>query len=110
MELTHWPNKDTALVHLFAQPAWHDDARIIGTPAGLRLLRAAIDAALRDGNGCADAYTNDGEGFRVVIYSVSDRRTIQRLPVPYKDEIAVERRPRDVSGGVLPLEIFEPMG
>jgi hypothetical protein len=55
------------ILHIYSQVDWHDEAYIVGNPAGLKALRDAIDEALSDRVGTADAYVNDGEGFRTII-------------------------------------------
>ena len=66
---------------------WHDDAFLVGTEDTLRALRLAIDVALADGVGICEAFTNDGEGFRVAVVRV-DEDTAMRMALPYADEVA----------------------
>ncbi len=76
-------------LHLYAQYAWHDEARIVGNREALTALRDAIDRALADKNGEAEfaAVAGDGEGYRVDIRRVP-RRAVQNSAVPYTADYA----------------------
>lgn len=84
-------------LHLFAQSQWHDEAYVAGDRKSLEDLRAAIDKALaaHDGRAKATSFTNDGEGFDVHILLL-DEATLDRLALPYTDEIASEKKPTAV--------------
>lgn len=61
---------EIALLHLYGQGHWHDDAYIVGNTRGLTALRDAITKALADNdNGPDEAEVSvaDGEGYGVVI-------------------------------------------
>ncbi len=73
-------------LHVYGQEAWHDEAFVVGTAAGLTALRDAIDAALRDGAAVTPTvFVNDGEGYQVFVAAVPD---MSGVPVPYHDEVA----------------------
>jgi hypothetical protein len=78
---------DEVWLHLYAQPDWHADARILGTREALMGLRAAIDRALSDGEAALGAFAGDGEGYTVTIGVVS-RAGVQNAPVPYTADYA----------------------
>lgn len=76
-------------LHLYPQAQWHDEAYVIGTRESLLKLRDAIDSALATGSAKADCFTNDGEGYSVIIRTVG-QVDAEALAVPYTDEIARE--------------------
>lgn len=80
-------------LHVYAQSQWHDDAFVAGDRKSLEDLRSAIDRALAHGDGRAKAtsFTNDGEGFDVHVLLLDDK-TMDRLALPYTDEIASEKK------------------
>lgn len=55
------------LLHIYAQTHEHGNARIVGNPNGLIVLRDAIDAALKDKTAQTVALVADGEGYRIDI-------------------------------------------
>lgn len=65
------------ILHVYGQDAEHEPVFIVGSMAGLRLLRDALDAALRAGNARVTAACQDGEGFDLHCI-VTDEET--RLP------------------------------
>lgn len=77
-------------LHVFGQAQWHDDAYIVGDETSLRALRDAIDRALASGRDKATSFVNDGEGFDVVVIK-ADEAVLDRLMLPYNDEIAAEK-------------------
>lgn len=77
------------MVHLYGQPSWHDDARIIGNRAGLEALRDAIDKALRSGAEEAEVYACDMEGYGIKVVELSDT-LMDEMPLPYTDPEARE--------------------
>lgn len=77
------------ILHLYQQSHWHDEAYIAGTRESLQKLRDAIDSALATGSAKADCFTNDGEGYSVIIRTV-DQTDAESLAVPYTDEVARE--------------------
>lgn len=74
-------------LHIYAQEIWHGDAYIVGTPAALRMVREAIDAALQTGHIATECCACDGEGYTLYVMSLSEEQ-MDRLIVPYEDEIA----------------------
>lgn len=59
----------SAWMHVYGQFMWHGEARIVGTRSALEGLRAAIDAALKDGKGeTGEVFASDGEGYVVEVY------------------------------------------
>ena len=81
------------LLHVYAQPVWHEDAFIVGNRAALEDLRRAINTALSTGSGTASAFVSDGEGYDCNI-QVDDTPweggTWPKRAVPYTDEPARE--------------------
>lgn len=80
-------------LHVYAQSQWHGDAFVVGSPAALRALRDACDAALADSAAHAFlSYTQDGEGFvTFVVPVVTGDDQWDKLPLPYTDPIARDR-------------------
>lgn len=78
------------VLHVYGQEQWHDDAYIVGDAASLQALRDAIDRALASGRDKCTSFVNDGEGFDVVVIK-ADPAVLDRLMVPYNDEIAEEK-------------------
>lgn len=56
-----------AWLHIIGQYRQHDEAFITGSVAGLTALREAIERAIATGDGEAEAYARDGEGYGVVV-------------------------------------------
>lgn len=77
----------TALLHVIAQEAHHDDAYIGGNRGGLTALRDAINMALRLDCGVAQAFCADGEGYGCVVQRATDEQ-MQEIPEGYADEHA----------------------
>jgi len=71
-------------LHIYAQHSEHSPAEIKGTREALTALRDAIDRALCDKNGEAEAeaITADGEGYGIEIRRVP-RSFLQRCRLPY---------------------------
>ena len=90
---------DVRLLHLYAQPAEHDDAWIVGNRTALVAFAQAIQDAFTSGEGSTDAFTADGEGFTLHVRlddtPMSSPSWIKRA-VPYTDETAREHRPEAV--------------
>lgn len=93
-------NHELALMHIFAQEQWHDEAYIIANRDALLNLRKAIDDALEKGHGFAPAFVGDGEGFNTIIVQ-QDSPVFDNLAVPYTDEIAGQQ----VEGTILPWKM-----
>lgn len=91
----------TGWLNIYAQPAWHDEAYVVGDETGLRRLIDAIDQALEMKSGDRSVYCGDGEGFDVCV-RCADAETVSRLVVPYTHSIAAEaesqksRHPRNL--------------
>lgn len=88
------------LLHLYAQPAWRDDAHVVGNPEGLRALAAAVNEAIAQGKSTSEEVTvSDGEGYRVRVF-LDDTDWIgpswTRHARPYTDEPARETDPTRV--------------
>lgn len=74
----HW-------LHIYAQPHWHAEAKVMGTRTALLGLRDAIDRALQTGmDARANGIVSDGEGYHVVV-SIRSRDALKELPDPYTD-------------------------
>lgn len=78
------------ILHIYGQSHWHDDATIAGTREALTALRNAIDTALRGGAAACQSFVNDGEGYNIMIRTLSDKDA-RRMALPYTDEIASEK-------------------
>lgn len=90
------------MLQIYAQPAFHDEAWIIGDYNGLQKLRDAIDRALLNGMGKTDVvFVSDGEGYNayVVEMNTGDNRWTQLEP-PYTEDFARG------AGGVYPGVMF----
>lgn len=76
-------------LHIYAQPQWHSDVRIMGTREALIGLRDAISFCLnlRSEETEAKGMTSDGEGYRVKI-SICSMKHLARLPLPYTEPFA----------------------
>jgi len=70
-------------VHIIAQTGPHQSAIIVGDEAGLTATRDAIDAALKAGWSKRSTFTNDGEGYSVIILHPDD---IDGIPFGYTDQ------------------------
>ena len=78
-------------LHIYAQYAYHDPVRILGTREALVALRDGINRALEHENGEAEAeaITNDGEGYGVEIKCVP-RRAVHDARLPYTADYAFD--------------------
>lgn len=87
------------LLQLYTQPAWHEDAWIVGNRPGLEALVQAIQNALSSGEGAAEVFAADGEGFTLRVRldnaPMSSPSWMKRA-MPYTDESAREHRPEAV--------------
>lgn len=76
---------------VYAQQQEHDDAFLVGNNAALGRLRDAIDAALVSGDGEADFFQPDGEGYTLHVVITEDAWSArpptiwQRLVESYAD-------------------------
>jgi hypothetical protein len=78
-------------LHIYAQEQWHGNDYVVGNKEALERLRDALNDALEKGQGQATTYVNDGEGYYALVVQ-SDDETIDKLMVPYIDEIAYDSR------------------
>lgn len=91
-------------LHLFAQGFEHDDGAIVGNREALLALKAGIECALTATRGvaCVEAFVNDGEGYFLNLYCVSDSE-MERMIQPYRD------RDIDDESGMWPEQLpFQP--
>ena len=70
------------VLHVYAQAEPHDDAFISGGRPALMRLRDAIGVALEKDIGQCDAFTADGEGYRLHIVAMSYADAVRQIP-PY---------------------------
>ena len=105
-------------LHIYGQSDWHSEAFIVGDREALIFLRNAIDRAIENGKpesvgigrgrntdvslDSADScvFVNDGEGYEPIVICASPE-TMDKMAVPYTDEIAQERRDNVIWPGVL---------
>lgn len=76
------------LLHIYAQQSWHQPVTIVGNRAALEALRDAIQQALDIGQGVttsAEVFTNDGEGYEVLIMPCEDKDLWDTFATPYTD-------------------------
>lgn len=94
-----WPTSDSDVLHVYAQDAPHDEVVIVGTVPGLmRLARAALNAAATPRAGLPiddEVYTNDGEGYTLIVLAAGTDAHVRDLPVPYTHEAFADRTGRD---------------
>ena len=91
----HPHNANTPLVHIYGQHSEHTEAYILGNREGLRVLRAALDAALEHGSEAAEVMVADGEGYAVeIMLEDSDWNSPawRDAAVPYVASYAAETR------------------
>jgi hypothetical protein len=83
--------KELPWLHIYAQPYWHSEARIMGTPAALKCLRDAIDAALSSHLETQSVgIVADGEGYHVLV-SIATKDELSKEFLPYTDKMANPR-------------------
>lgn len=68
------------ILHVYGQDTEHEAVFIVGSTEGLRLLRDALDTALRAGNARVTPTCQDGEGFDLHCI-VTD----EEMRLPYHD-------------------------
>lgn len=78
-------------LHIYGQSYWHANAYIAGSTVALEALSKAINDALSGKNGMCDVTCNDGEGYTVHVKHIKDAQVLDKLAVPYTDEVAQER-------------------
>lgn len=90
----HVNDQASTKLHVYAPISWHADTFVVGSPAALRALRDACDSALATNVSQSFlSYTEDGEGFvAFVVPLAADDDRWSKLPLPYTDEIAADRR------------------
>ena len=60
-------------VHIYAQPFNHGDAYIVADAEGLTAIRDACDAALKRGSTAIEPFTEDGEGYALIVMNIETR-------------------------------------
>lgn len=70
-------------LHIYEQHSEHMPAQIIGTKAGLMVLRMAIDSALKGEMANARVMQNDGEHYDLDVRLVDDS-WMKFMPNPYQ--------------------------
>jgi hypothetical protein len=95
--------KDMRLLHVYGPSAHHDEVFIVGNRAALVGLRAAIDAALDEGNrfraATTESFVVDGEGFDTHVMledSAWDGEFWKTVALPYTADWIVENWPKDM--------------
>jgi len=76
------------LLHIYAQDSWHQPVTIVGNRSALEALRDAIQSAIDTGQNAAttvDVFTNDGEGYEVLIMPCEDAVLWETFATPYTD-------------------------
>lgn len=72
-------------LHIYAQQYQHQEAWVVGTKDGLTALRDALTVALAaDAPISIPAFTNDGEGYKVIVWPMAEAK-VQDLRTPYVD-------------------------
>lgn len=88
-------------LHLYAQAYQHQEAWMVGTRDGLTALRDALNVALASNEPTPlTTSTNDGEGYKVVIWPVSEAK-MQDFKTPYTD-------PMGHQAGKSPFMMMDP--
>jgi len=73
-------------VHIYAQPFHHGDAYIVANAEGLTAIRDACDAALKRGSVAIEPFTEDGEGYALIVMNIETRDPKwSQLHLPYTD-------------------------
>jgi hypothetical protein len=86
---------DPELVHVYQQSVPHDGVYIVGNRPGLLRLRAAIEAALSQGDKEVLAFINDGSAYMIKVIALNEHwkgENWPRISVPYTDSTAMEGR------------------
>jgi hypothetical protein len=76
-------NSPRGRLHVYGQPAHHDELYLVGDHAGLIHLRDALVRALRDGVGTGVAMSADGEGYDLIVIRCDRQADWERLRLPY---------------------------
>jgi hypothetical protein len=80
------------IVHIYGQEYWHTDSYIIANKEGLLALRSAIEKALATQCFETNVTVADGEGYHLHVISLNDQQKLQKLMLPYTDEVARDKR------------------
>lgn len=89
-------------LHIYAQAYQHQEAWVVGTKDALTALRDALNVALASGDPTAmTAFTNDGEGYKVILWPVSEGK-VQDFRTPYVDPTV------PVQAGKSPFMMMDP--
>lgn len=73
------------MLHIYPSEFPHGEVYIAGTPEALRELKKAIEDALEHDKSISEEFfTNDGEGFGVIVAAV-DERTLSSYTAHYAD-------------------------
>jgi hypothetical protein len=84
-----WPDEArNQLLHILPQEIYHGDAQIRGSNAALKRLGEALIKASKTGQGTRSEVgmmASDGEGYRVLIYPMSDQQ-MESGPMPYSTQ------------------------
>jgi len=73
------------MLHVYAAEYPHGDVYIAGTTEALKALRQAIDEAIEHNKSISEEFfTNDGEGFGVLVATV-DEATVSSYVEPYAE-------------------------
>jgi hypothetical protein len=79
-------------IHVYSPFLWHQDAKIIGTRPALEALRDALNHALANqGDAYIETFTNDGEGFDLIVKMVNEAEA-ENLAMPYTDPECFPRK------------------
>lgn len=79
-------------MHIYGQDYWHNDSFIIANKKGLLALKSAIEKALTTQRSETNVTVADGEGYHLHVISLNDQQKLQKLMLPYTDEIARDKR------------------
>ena len=81
----------TKELHVYASEAPHEEVWVVGNATGLLALKEAITRALHDGSAGADAHTNDGEGYKVLVVRAPGLVPFESINTPYNGEYVGHR-------------------
>jgi hypothetical protein len=71
-------------LHVYGQRAWHDTVILVADHKALEALKASVEVALSGEIGVCEFFTDDGEGFDLIIKPVAPKGYM----VPYTAEYA----------------------
>ena len=80
----------TPIINIYAQEQWHREAYIVANTEGLKSLRDSIDRVLNNKSDRDSilSFVVDGEGYDLWIMNIDDPQMLNKLSLPYTDEIA----------------------